>query len=90
MAPTVGRQGVHTKELSMLIITRNNRGFSELPQYHPMGEPMTESEVREIAAALGYELKRTPQGFQLIREFPGEEEVVESPSLQPLLDYLSQ
>jgi len=51
---------------------------------------LTEQEVREIAKALGYDLKRTPQGFELVREYSDEEEVIESPSLESLLDFLKQ
>ena len=48
---------------------------------------LTEQEVREIAKALGYELNRTNEGYELVREYGDEEEVIESPSLQPILDF---
>ena len=51
---------------------------------------LTEQEVREIAKALGYELNRTPEGFELVREYSDEEEVIESPTLEPLVDFLRQ
>ncbi len=51
---------------------------------------MTENEVREIAEAMGYRLEKTPDGYQLVRDFKDEEEVVEGSSLQAVIDFLKQ
>jgi hypothetical protein len=51
---------------------------------------MSEDDVRQLAEAMGYELVKTNEGYQLIREFKDEEEVVEGSSLQAVIDFLKQ
>ena len=51
---------------------------------------LTEEEVRELAQVLGYELRRTLKGYELVREYSEEEEVLESPDLLTIIDFLKQ